>query len=57
MKIHTTQAGDRFLIDHITETTNWSQSNRRRIGATAIFTICGSAALALIIFLSLLIVR
>jgi len=52
MKIHTTYAGDRFLIDHIQSTTTWSQRNRRR---PRIFTICGSAALAVLVFLTLLI--
>ncbi len=54
MKIHTTQGGDQFLIDHIESTTSWSQRNRPR--TPRLFTICGSFALAAIVFLTLLIV-
>ncbi len=56
MKIHTTQAGDQFLIDHIQSTTKWSQRNHRRpVNFARVFTYGCSLALVIIIFLTVLI--
>ena len=57
MKKHTTQHGDQFLLSQITDTSSWSEKNRRRdhIDSTATAFLTWSAAIAgVLIFLAII---
>lgn len=57
MKKHTTQHGDQFLLNHITDTSAWSEKNRRRdaLDSAATAFLTWSAVVAgLLIFLTII---